>query len=109
MKTLRFAILYALCVLAAPLISAAQEWSQPVRGSWVRPDGETATGDIILANNGAGCEIVVADNEHSAVKQAARFLAGDIGKISGYTPAIVSRPTGQRTAIRLFTLNDAAV
>ena len=108
MKTLRIAVLCAMCVLATPLISLAQEWSQLVRGSWVRADGETSAGDIVLSNNGAGCEIVVADNEHSAVKQAARFLSRDIEKISGFTPAIVSQPTGQRVAIRLFTLNNAA-
>jgi hypothetical protein len=108
MKNVRLAALCALCVLILPAISLAQEWSQPVRGSWVRASGEAGNGDVVLANNGAGCEIVIAENEHSAVKQAGRFLAGDIGKISGYTPAIVSRPSGDRVVIRLLTLNDAA-
>ena len=46
MKTLLFA---GLCALALPIPAAAQEWSQPVRGSWVRSDGPSQPGDVILA------------------------------------------------------------
>jgi hypothetical protein len=81
----------------------AQEWSRPVRGSWVQSSG------VVLANNGAGCEIVVADEENSAVRQAAIFLAGDIEKISDYKPPIVAKPTRRRVAIRLVTLTDSSV
>lgn len=101
MKTLLFAVL---CVLAIPVTSSAQEWSGVVRGSWVR-DGVPQSGDIALTN----CEIVVASDENPAVQQAAVFLAGDIEKISGRKPSVVSRPTGGRVAIRLVTLNDAAL
>src|SRR5262249_45789432 len=77
------------------------------RGSWVRVDGPQQPGDVVLANNGAGCEIVVSGDENSAVKQAAIFVAGDIERISGYKPPIVSTTTGKRVVIRLTTLTDA--
>src|SRR5262245_33906054 len=98
-------LLPAIGILSLPIALCAQEWSLPVRGSWVQT-GAPQSGDIILARAGAGCEIVVAADENSAVKQAAVFLAGDIEKISGYRPSIISRPTAQRVAIRLVTLGD---
>lgn len=54
-----------------------------LRGSWVQT-GIAQKGDITLQQSA----IVVAKNEHSAVHQAALFLAADIEKISGYRPAI---------------------
>jgi hypothetical protein len=96
-------LLAGLCALVFPVVSHAQEWSAPVRGSWVRVDGRTQPGDVALSN----CEIVVAADENSAVRQAAVFLAGDIEKISGYKPAIVAASTSGRVAIRLVTLTDA--
>jgi hypothetical protein len=92
--------------VALPMAVDAQDWSQPVRGSWVRPDGLVQRGDVTLTSPGRGCEIVVGRREHSAVSQAAIFLAADIGKISGYTPPIVAQPTGGRVAIRLVTLGS---
>jgi len=93
--------------LLVPAAADAQEWSGPVRGSWVRADGRAQAGDLTLASNGAGCEIVVAADEHTAVKQAAAFLAADIEKISGYKPPIVAQAGGQRVAIRLATLGSS--
>src|SRR5262245_6041097 len=49
-------LLAALCALALPVVATAQEWSLPVGGSWVRV-GATQPGDVVLANNGRGCEI----------------------------------------------------
>jgi hypothetical protein len=66
-------------------------------------------GDVLLAGQGSGCEIVVADDEHTAVKQAAAFLAADIKKISDYSPAIVPRPSGRVTPIFLATLGRQRV
>ncbi len=88
--------------------AAAQEWSQPVRGSWVA-DGAAQAGDISLADRNAGCEIIVTEKENSAVKQAAAFLAGDIEKISGYKPPIIATPSGRRVAIHLVTLGNGDV
>ncbi len=103
MKTLALALT---CALLMPAAAAAQEWSAPVRGSWVFTGG-AQTGNVTLASAGSGCEIVVSPGEHPAVAQAAAFLAADIQKISGYKPPIVSRPGGQRTAIRLATLGSS--
>ncbi len=89
--------------------AAQEEWSQPVRGSWVAVNGAAQAGDIILADRNAGCEIVVAEKENSAVKQAAAFLAGDIEKISGFKPQVVSTPSGRRVAIHLVTLGNGDV
>jgi hypothetical protein len=44
-------------------------------------DGALVSGDVLLADRDGGCEIVVSDKEHTAVKQAAAFLASDIEKI----------------------------
>jgi hypothetical protein len=89
----------------------AQEWGGRVRGSWLRVDsgggggGAAQPGDVTLASPGKICEIVVAPTEHSAVKQAASFLAADVERISGQRPAIVERPAGAgRIAIHLATV-----
>jgi hypothetical protein len=87
--------------------ATAQDWSQPVRGSWAEADDVARTGDVVLAGNGVACEIVVARDEHSAVQQAARFLAGDIEKLTGVKPAIVARASGRGRAIHLVTLTAA--
>jgi hypothetical protein len=81
-------------------------WSEPLRGSWVR-EGALVSGDVVLADGNRGCEIVVADNEHTAVKQAAAFLASDIEKISGYKPSITLNPTGNSVIVRLLTVGNA--
>ncbi len=102
------AFVTALACAAAllPCTALAQDWSQPVRGSWVQAGGPAQAGDVTLAGNGSGCEIVVGGEEHSAVKQAAVFLAADIEWISGYKPPIVSQPSGRRVAVRLVTRPD---
>ena len=83
--------------------AASRLWSQPLRGSWVR-QGTATSGDVVLADGNSGCEIVVSDEEHSAVRQAAVFLAADIEKISGHRPDIILKPSGTRVALRLVTL-----
>ncbi|MDQ3751041.1 MAG: hypothetical protein M3367_18785 [Acidobacteriota bacterium] len=99
-------LIVIVCLLSVNILSvgaAAQDWSQAVRGSW-KADGVLCEGDIVLADGNAGCEIVVSEKEHSAVRQAAIFLAGDIEKISGYKPNIVQAASGKNTAIYLVTL-----
>jgi hypothetical protein len=95
-----------MCLALVPAAASAQEWSGPLRGSWVRLDGQAQPGDVTLAANGNGCEIVVGETEHTAVRQAALFLAADIEKISGYKPPIVARRGGSRVAVRLETRAD---
>ena len=101
---MRTLALWLACVALLSAPAHAQEWTQPVRGSWVR-DGTRAAGDIALTGSPSGCEIVVARDEHTAVRQAAAFLATDIEKISGFKPPIVAAASGGRPAIRLVTLS----
>ncbi len=90
---------------AAGSVAVAQAWTSPVRGSWVGDD--STSGGVILAGVQPGSEIVVSSRENSAVRQAANFLARDIGKISDYTPPVVPAPTGSRVAIRLVSMSAA--
>lgn len=107
-------LLLALCALGSLRASRAvaqgspAPWTAPLRGSWVETGAATA-GDVVLASHGTGAEIVLDSAEPSNVRQAATFLAGDIGRISGYTPPIVDRPSGDRVSIRLVTLGNGDV
>lgn len=79
------------------------------RGSWVR-SGNALAGDITLAKGGKGCVIVAGAAEHSAVQQAAKFLASDIKKITGYEPKV--QPTAaqqQAVAIHLVTIGNQTI
>jgi hypothetical protein len=64
---------------------------------------------VILAGKNHVGEIVVSDDENSAVHQAAEFLAGDIEKISGQRPPVVKSPSTDRVSIRLVTLGHREV
>src|SRR5579862_7194586 len=108
MKSMKSILLPVLAAFAVSTTAFAQEWSAPVRGSWVRADDRAQQGDVVLAGNGGGCEIVVAADENSAVKQAAIFLAGDIEKISGYKPPVVTTAANGRVAIRLVTVTSTS-
>jgi hypothetical protein len=102
MKMRLMLVACAVTLLLPSRMLHAQEWSQPVRGSWIRASGDTS--GVVLADNGRGCEIIVGDGENSAVKQAAVFLAADIEKISGYKPPIVSTSASRGAKIQLVTL-----
>ncbi|RYG64831.1 hypothetical protein EON77_19260, partial [bacterium] len=84
----------------------AQAWSEPVRGSWVR-DGHAQNGDVVLADKNVACQVVVRDHAHSAVKQAATFLASDLNKLSGQKHHFNdTAPPSGTPSIRLVTLGD---
>jgi hypothetical protein len=100
-------ILLALCCISLASAQTAP-WTTPLRGSWVQT-GSPARGDVILAGKGRAGEVVVSDDENSAVHQAAEFLAGDIEKISGYKPSVVKSPSADRVTIRLVTLGHGEV
>ena len=87
----------------SPGILAQDTW----RGSWIQYNNP-AEGDLLLAANGQGCQLVVSRQASSAVQQAARFLAADIQKISGYLPPIVSEPSTDRICIRMITMGTDA-
>ena len=92
------------CILPAlPAFAQSAPWTGTVRGSWVQT-GAAADGDVVLASKNSVCQIVVADNENPAVRQAAEFLAGDIEKISGYKPPVVQSAGAEKVNIRLVTV-----
>jgi hypothetical protein len=75
-----------------------------IRGSWIR-NGAPINGDINLAN----CELVVSKNEHTAVQQAALFLANDIFKLTGIKPSINEKKVQAATQINFVTLGNATL
>ena len=109
MNSRRIALFFVF-ILMSLSIAIAQEkpWTAPVRGTWVQT-GAQQPGDVVLAARGNGCEIVVGAGEKSNVRQAAEFLAGDIEKISGFRPAIVATPSGDKASIRLMTLGQGDI
>jgi hypothetical protein len=103
----RHATLLAILMAAAllPLPAKAQEWKGQVRGSWVRPQ-QAQDGDVTLVEPGKACQIVVADDAHPAVKQAAIFLSSDLTTLTGAKAHFAAAPTAGVVAIRLVTLGD---
>lgn len=65
------------------------------RGSWVVDKKFNFTNGIPLVGDKTGCKIILHEVEHSAVKQAARFLAFDIEKITGFLPPVFLKTTSQ--------------
>lgn len=96
------------CFLFALSAFAQTPWTSVVRGSWVQT-GPAAAGDVALASPQTVSQIVVGDDENAAVHQAAAFLAGDIEKISGHKPAVVSAATDDKVNIRLVTLGHGQI
>lgn len=100
--------LYRICAIVSflPALAAVAQnapWTAAVRGSWVET-GAAAAGDVTLAAKGSVAQIVVAGDENAAVHRAAAFLAGDIEKISGYKPDLVTTAGDGKVSIRLVTL-----
>jgi len=75
------------------------------RGSWIQKNKQQ-TGDIVLVKGGEGCRVVISAKENSAVQQAAKLLAKDIERISGYTPPLVNKTDAHATTIRLVTIGN---
>ncbi|MGN6539946.1 MAG: hypothetical protein ACTHKY_03960, partial [Ginsengibacter sp.] len=75
------------------------------RGSWIQKNKQQ-TGDIVLVKSGEGCRVVISAKENSGVQQAAKLLAKDIEKISGYTPPLVNKTDAHATTIRLVTIGN---
>jgi hypothetical protein len=99
--------LLALGSAIAPLHAQTAPWTATLRGSWVQTQ-PPAQGDVTLASAGTMCQIVVGDDENSAVHQAAEFLSGDIEKIAGRKPALV-KTFGAGVSIRLVTLGHGEI
>lgn len=79
----------------------AQQWTDPVRGSWVAPGPD----GLLLAEPGRVVDIVVSPEAPAAVQQAARFLAQDIHTITSQAPAIVPTSRRDHPAIYLATID----
>ncbi len=102
----RPALLAAVCLITSTLASA-QSWNAPVRGSWVQT-GAPLAGEVTLISAHTTGRIVLDASAHSAVVQAASFLASDIEKITGVRP-VVNNATGPAPCIYLTTLGTRAV
>jgi len=100
-----FFLMAAVCALGA---AQPAPWTSVLRGSWVET-GPARAGAVVLASASGAVPIVVAEEENSAVHQAAEFLAGDIEKISGHRPAIVNMIAGSGPAIHLVTIGTASL
>lgn|GEM_PF-1258428 len=99
----KLCVLVSLMIVLFSLRVFGQGWDEPIRGSWVAEPRTDST--VLLVDGNQGCEIVVAPEEHSAVKQAVEFLAQDISKITGVTPEIVEEPAdGAVARIHVMTL-----
>lgn len=108
LSVLSAAFAFAQFAFAQLAFAQSVPWIGIVRGSWVET-GPTAPGDVTLAATGNVGQIVVADNENTAVRQAAEFLAGDIEKISGQRPAIAVTASDSKVNIRLVTLGNGPI
>ena len=95
-------------LLALSAFAQNAPWTSTLRGAWVEA-APAASDDVTLAAKDNVAQIVVADDENTAVHQAAEFLAGDIEKISGYKPAIVKAATNDKVNIRLVTLGHGQI
>jgi hypothetical protein len=99
---------WAMLVLLPSAQAQTAPWTTILHGSWVQT-GAAAQGDVTLSSTGAVCQIVVAADEGSNVHQAAEFLAGDIEKISGRKPAVVSAPSGGGASIHLVSVGHSGI
>jgi len=77
----------------------AQQWDEPIRGSWISTAGQ----GLILADKTGVADIVITPDAHSCVKQAAEFLARDIEKITGQKPGVVFHADTTKLNIYLST------
>ena len=93
------------CLFVLGASGQTTPWTTVLRGSWVQT-GPGRSGDVVLGDD---TPIAVADDENTAVHQAAQFLAGDVQSISGHLPQIVNVAAGDRPAIHLVTLGHAGI
>jgi hypothetical protein len=98
--------LFPLIAGLLPAAASAQDWKEPVRGTWVRQDNKAQAGDLTLIAPGKPCQIVVKNDANSAVKQAAVFLANDLLKITGQVIHFAPAPTQGMVNINLATVGD---
>ncbi len=89
-------------LLAVSAAAQTPPWTSVVSGARVK-NGPPAAGARPKGRKNSAARIVVADEENSAVHQAAAFLAADIEKISGYKPAVANTPAEGQVNIHIGT------
>lgn len=104
-RTHRVFLFFVLLLAGLATPASAQQWNEPVRGSWVRNEQPKKDG-LVLIEPGKVCRIVVPASAHTAVKQAATFLAEDLRKITGQKADIDATAAEGRVAIRFATVGD---
>ena len=96
-----------LIALALPYGVAAEtdaSASEGRRGAW-RCEAAVQPDCLVISSDEKTLDIVVSTNADSAVKQAAKFLASDIHKITGRSPSIVTQSRADQFAIHLLTVD----
>ncbi len=78
------------------------------RGSWVETSPGQTGGVVLVRDRASKLTIVVPPSEKPNVHQAAEFLAGDIGRISGVRPSIEPAHPFGATTISVRTRSDSA-
>ncbi|MFK7863816.1 MAG: hypothetical protein AB8B95_06255 [Pseudohongiellaceae bacterium] len=102
-------ILYSItcCILFFQTLLHAQSWDQIKRGAWL---GEADSAEnLVLVNDRFVADIVISPEAHSAVRQAAEFLAADIEKISGKKPRIRTSSTSGVPTINFATAGRSPI
>lgn len=77
------------------------------RGSWVR-EGTPGPDDVRLVGADGKCQIIIAADSHTAVRQAAVFLASDIESLTGQRPDIGHRPLSGMSHLYLIQQGDSS-
>ncbi|MFK7915227.1 MAG: glycosyl hydrolase 115 family protein [Pseudomonadales bacterium] len=100
-------LIVLLVAVMIPALAGAKLSEQSRRGAWLAStEAESA---LTLVRPGQRADIVLSPSAHSAVRQAALFLAADIEKMTGQKPAIVTQATPGKPSIRLVTLGEGAI
>lgn len=92
LTVLLFGFIYSESV--TPLL--AQHWQAEVRDSGVDNDSSQNVSIILIADS-ISADIIVPSNSHSSIKQAAKFLASDIEKLTRHGPQISREPKAGKT------------
>lgn len=94
-------------LLGASFVAHAQQWQQPLRGSWLAEG--SIEGSLILVDANRLADIVLSEDAPSAVRRAALFLAADIERITGQKPSLVTHPRAGVSSIRFATIGQDEV
>lgn len=95
------------CVLLTSSAIQAQTWEKLRKGAWLsQPD---TVESLVLVDESVVANIIVSPQAHSAVKQAAAFLAEDMEKITGKKPEIRPVEIPGVPSINLVTIDQSEI